>query len=251
MPKVKLIHYTGKGHSDAMYAARLLVYTKNTRLRMTPEGMKEIFDLRVWPDSKIVDELKYMADTIPSSWEFVDVVFAIEGVTRACAQQMTRTRNASYAMQSQRVTDMSGFKVLMPSTISVGSSGYWHSAIQAIKECYSGLVAAGVPAEDARGILPLNVHCNLVVKYNLRSFVELIRTRDSLRVQGEYVDIVRQMKDEVLTFWPWAEFFFEPKESKAIRIIEEVALGLKDTPGAPSGAVAKLAKAADLIKGGK
>jgi thymidylate synthase ThyX len=244
MPKVSLIHYTGEGHPDQFYAARLLAYTKNTRMNMTPDGWKEFLQNK--PIGEILKEVNYMATTIPSSWEFVDVIFAVNDISRATAQQMTRTRNATFAMQSQRVSDMSQV------TWDHGKNHLLDQAIQNGINEYSDLVEAEVPLEDARDALPIGVHCNLVVKYNLRSFVDLARARDSLRVQGPYVEVVRQMKELLLDVWPWAAPFFEPKDKKAIVMIETVARELA-AMGGEQGAMYKglsgqLAKAADLLK---
>lgn len=61
-------------------------------------------------------------------------------------------------------------------------------------------------------------------------------------MQGEYQQVVAQMKTAVLSVWPWAETFIEPKANKAIAIIEEIAKTL------PHEDKIRLAKAADLIK---
>src|SRR4051812_15472393 len=110
--RVNLVSFTGDGHptGPSHYAAALLAFSKNTRLQMTPDGFSTWLNK---PYDELMTELDYMVSTIPSSHEFVDLTFSIENVTRACAQQITRTRTASYAMQSQRVTDVSsmGFRV--------------------------------------------------------------------------------------------------------------------------------------------
>lgn len=236
--KTELIHFTGRDTLDPeYYAARLLAYTKNTRLNMTPEGLSAFMQK---PRAEIDRELEYMAATIPSSWEFVDLVFAINGVSRACAQQITRTRNASFAMQSQRVTDMSAADFHLPKTVK-DKSGY-AAAIDNSFIAYANAVERGESLEDARGLLPMNIHCNLIAKYNLRAWVELVRARTSLRVQGEYQEVIAQMKSEVLVTWPWVEKFLEPKAQKAIALIEEVASALSTEQRM------KLAKAADLLK---
>lgn len=249
MAKVTLIDYTGKGHPDPLYAGRLLAYTKNTRMNMTPEGLEKFMTK---PAQEILDELTYMSRSIPSSWEFADVVFQINGVSRAIAQQITRTRNASYAMQSQRVTDMSevtfdDIKHNDPLVVAAHKKHMNDGIHNYIEE-----VKLGVPLEDARDLLPIGVHTNLLDKYNLRALVDLIRARESLRVQGAYVDIVRQMKEQVSRVWPWAQIFFEPKDQKAISMIEEVALELRKQEGAQGafyqGLSGRLAKAADLLK---
>ncbi len=88
--KVSLISHTP-------HAAELLIFTKSTRLNMSPGLMDEIMS---WSEDKKLAELEYMAATIPSSWEFVDYVFMIEGVSRAFTHQFVRSRNASYAQQT-------------------------------------------------------------------------------------------------------------------------------------------------------
>ena len=246
MPTVKLISYTGHGHPDPLYAGRLLAYTKNTRMNLTPMGLD---DFMKRPEVEILDELKYMAGTIPSSWEMADVVFSINGVSRAIAQQITRTRQASYAMQSQRVTNMKDVTWDVPPKIGALEREHrFNAAMTAGVNNYTTLTELGVALEDARDVLPIGVHCNLIAKYNLRTLVELIGKRDSMRVQGPYVDVARQMRAETVRVWPWAEVFFEPKHDKALAMIKEVAEELKGQGAVYQGPAGKLAKAMDLLK---
>ena len=73
--KVTLINHTQD-------AAELLLFTKSTRLTMSPGLMEEI---RAWPQEKKLAELEYMANTIPSSWEMIDYIFLVEGEKAADA----------------------------------------------------------------------------------------------------------------------------------------------------------------------
>lgn len=237
-PKVDILYYTGMGSDDPMFAAKLLAYTKNTRLQMTPSGLADFMNK---DNAEIEKELEYMSNTIPSSWEFVEVIFSINRVSRACAQQITRTRTASFAMQSQRVTDMSEVSWHVPH--SVKKKEWYHQMMGASVRNYSMAVNFGETLEDARGILPMNTHCNLIAKYNLRSLVDLLRARDSMRVQGEYQMIAKQMREAVINIWPWSKPFFVPKDDKAIKLIEEVASELENKE-----LKMQLAKAADLLK---
>lgn len=255
MPNVTLIHATGMSmyangnqHFNDEYAARLLAFTKNTRLRMTPNTFEEFF---TQPMEKIQQEIDYMVKTIRSSWEFVDLVFLVSDVSRACAQQITRTRNASFAMQSQRVTDVSGSTYHTPDfknehgIVNEIAREIYLNSMQGAMDNYECCIKAGGKPEDARGILPINVHCNLVAKYNLRSFVELIQARESYRVQGEYREVAAQMKALCISNWPWAEKFFLPKEELVIELISECVNELHD-----GNLRMKLAKAIDLLKKG-
>lgn len=243
MPYVTLIDYTGRGSPDPWYAANILLFAKATRLNMSPETMDEIQDES--PDTKR-ELLRDMAKTIPSSWEFVDVTFLFSGVTRACAQQITRTRTGSYAMQSQRVVNMSGADVTNPCAPGDPHHQDFTLAAQEVLRVYNLFIDDGMPAQMARGILPMNTQCNLVAKYNLRSFVDLVRARSSLRTQDEYAQIVAAAKAAVLDAWPWADVFFEDPNSVAIRELENVARELGVTPG--SGFGWRVAKAIDLLR---
>lgn len=239
--QVSLIHFTGMGTDDEEYfAARLLSFVKATRLKMDPEGFDKFKSI---PVEDLEKELAYSSATIASSWEMVDVIFSINNISRACAQQITRTRAASYAMQSQRVTDMSEVTFHVPDSMQDSHVlKNYIGAFQDSLDAYEFLISEGVSLEDARGVLPMNSHCNLVAKYNLRAWVDLVRSRQSLRVQGEYNEVAKQMKDAVLSVWPWAAVFIEPKMSKAISIIEEIAKTLSHEQKIA------LSKAADLIK---
>jgi flavin-dependent thymidylate synthase len=239
MSKVSIVTYTGASAENPMYyAARVLVFTKNTRLNMTPDEWEKFLYHTSIEDIK--KELSYMATTIASALEFVDVIFLIQDVSRACAQQITRTRNASYQMSSQRIMNLSSATYHVPD--SVKDKDAYNQFMRGAFEDYSAAVGSGETPEDARGLLPMNVHCNLIAKYNLRALVELLRGRDSLRVQGEYRDIARQMKALVLQIWPWSEVFFVPKNQQAITLIESVACELSGDQRM------KLAKASDILK---
>lgn len=237
MAKVDLVYAT-------VGARELLIFTKSTRLNMTPGLLDKVVKMS---DEEKENELNYMAGTIQSSWEFVDLIFLIQNVSRACAQQITRTRNASYAMQSQRVTDLSEFTVHWPKDDQKITRLYGN-AIQNAKRSYKALMEAGASPETARGILPMNVHCNLICKYNLRAFSDLCKSRLSHRVQGEYRNIVQQMKDLTIKEWPWCGPFLEPREAGAIEVVDQAVQSFKDM-GLSDHAL-KLAKAADILKKG-
>jgi hypothetical protein len=244
MLKVELVEYTGIGRPDQeWHAADLMIFTKQTRLNLSSGLMTEI---KSWPQEKKKSELDYMAKTIKSSWEFIDVTFLVSGVSRAVAQQMTRTRNASYAMQSMRVTNASELSVVRGEKLTPEQLILFNSAVHYSKEHYNALVKQGASLEDARGVLPLNTECNLVCKYNFRSFTDLVKARKSLRAQGEYHSIVAEMERVVREVWPWAEPFFESDTDTAIQMLETIAKELGITPGKGTGW--EIAKAIDLLR---
>ena len=242
--KVELIDFTGIGRSDQMWhAADVMIFTKQTRLNLSSGLMSQI---KGWGIGKKEEELQYMAKTIKSSWEFVDVTFLLSGISRAVAQQITRTRTASYAMQSMRVTNASELNVVEGKKLDERQLEIYRTAVESSKQSYKELVEAGVALEDARGILPLNTECNIVCKYNFRSATDLIKARKSLRAQGEYGEIVRRMEALILEVWPWATPFFESDKDVAVKMLETIANDIGITTG--KGVGWEIAKAIDLIR---
>lgn len=197
--KVTLINHTQE-------AENLLLFTKATRLTMSPGLLDEI---RAKSPEEKAKELEYMANTIPSSWEFVDYVFLVEGVSRAYTHQQVRTRAASYAQQTMRVLEMGEFDYVytdknLENKVARASIDL---LLDEIKKTYNFLLDIGQPAEDARGILPTNIATNIVCKFNLRTFVDLAKSRTGGRTQSEYQKVINAMVDEVLKVHPWAEKF--------------------------------------------
>lgn len=237
--QVKLLYFTGKDtHDEHYYAARLLAFAKSTRLTLSPEGW---VNFQKMPINELENELSYISSTIASAWEHIDLIFLIGGISRACAQQVTRTRHASFSMQAQRVVKVNE-AAYIPKSVPANALTHYQLALSAAFANYNQLVEKGVKLEDARGVLPMHALCNLIAKYNFRSWIDLIRTRGSLRVQDEYSEIILRMRTEVLTVWPWANLFLEPKQQKAISMIEQIATEL------PQETKIRLAKAADLLK---
>lgn len=243
-PRVELIDFTGKGRADERWhAAHILMFTKATRLNMSPDVLT---DIQQMTDDEKMEQLEYMSKTIRSSWEFASVTFLISGVSRAAAQQITRTRQASYAMQSQRVTDVHDAEVMNPYKPGTHAHQSFTAAAEQALKSYEDQVKSGCALQDARGILPMNITSNLVVRYNLRALVDLITARKSLRTQGEYAAVIRQMESAVHSTWPWSRAFFEPPHATAISELESVVEELGLTTG--SGPGWRVAKAIDLLR---
>lgn len=205
-------------------ALDVLLFTKNTRLRMTGGGLAEV---KAWPKEKKLSELLYMRNTIQSSWEFVDYVFAIEGVTRAFTHQLVRHRvGTSFAQQAQRVVNMEGFEYLATGDLAedgmsetrqtgrqprVGSGvrrrDVYHDVMDFIENGYNLLIDHGTKSQDARGILPTNVLTNIVFKANLRTLHDMALKRFCVKAQGEFQDVFRALVDAVVAEHEWADDF--------------------------------------------
>jgi flavin-dependent thymidylate synthase len=185
-------------------ALDVLLFTRSTRLSMSPEGMQEI---AAWPQERKLEELEKARNTIQSSWEFIDYIFCIEGVTRAFTHQLVRTRSGSYAQQSQRLVDMSNFDYEIGSSIKEDEAAemVYVDTMREIARSYHKLVHDhDIPSQDARGVLPTNIHTNIIAKFNLRTLHDTALKRLCVRTQGEYQDVFRAMRSAVLEVHPWA-----------------------------------------------
>ncbi len=196
--KVSLLSFT----PDAL---TLLLRTKNTRLSNKHD------DPATWSEERRQEHLEYMRDTIKSSWEFVDYVFEIEGVTRAFTHQLVRTRTGSYAQQAMRVVDARNQDVLTPPSIQQNPEWLqlWNNAEGDAMSGYGSLIDAGAPAQDARGVLPTAITTSILGKFNLRTLHEMAKLRLCTRTQGEYQDVFREMRRLVIEQHPWAAEFLE------------------------------------------
>lgn len=188
-------------------AAKKLVFTKQTRLEMT-SNWRERIDKMSYAELK--EQLDYIANTIPSSWEFVNYTFLILNVTRAFTHQFVRTRTGSYAQQTMRMLDIKQFKYRIPPAIKEQGGealDAYNLCMQDIQLHYDKMIDAGVHPSDARGVLPTNVCTNIVAQFNLRTLSDLAKSRTSGRVQDEYREVFTKMMDSVLEIHPWVKPF--------------------------------------------
>lgn len=233
---VTLIDYT----KDAV---NKLLYTKATRLTQGQETRKRIAALS---EADKLQELGYIARTVPSSWEFVVYTFEILEVTRAFTHQLVRTRTGSYAQQAQRVNKMEGFTYEVGPTIQASALAreIYKLAMKDIQDAYDRLLGLGVAVQDARGLLPTNIHTNIIAQFNLRALSDLVRKRWTARVQDEYRSVIVAMVEEVLKVHPWASSFLIPDNVAIAKELEDMI-----TAGIKSGEqTTKAYKLIDLLR---
>lgn len=248
-PTVRLLDYTGAGTPDPeRYAAELLLFTKNTRLEMRSDLQSEISQLSY---SELLNELEYIANTIPSSWEFVNYTFLINDVTRAFTHQFVRTRTGSYAQQTMRVLNVNGWEYATGPTVLQAESEVsknYHGTMKLIAEAYDELVSDGVAIEDARGILPTNILTNIVAKFDLRTLADTMRKRASTRTQGEYRVVLELMKDAVIVVHPWAKMFFDRTFDQAAADLERMIIAAGSRNNTDKESTTKMIKLLDQMR---
>jgi thymidylate synthase (FAD) len=121
--------------------------------------------------------------------EHVSFTFGVEGISRACSHQLVRHRLASYSQQSQRYVTFAGddFPLIVPESIAASAErqAVFDQAMQACAVAYRTLVADGVPAEDARFVLPNAAETKIIVTMNARELRHFFELRCCERAQWE------------------------------------------------------------------
>ncbi|QAR52060.1 thymidylate synthase (FAD) [Bacillus aerophilus] len=153
-----------------------------------------------------------------STLEHLTFTFAIEGVSRALLAQLTRHRvGFSFSVQSQRYVRMGsgdrsgGFDYVVPNEAKVGPAEFaFVSAMETLQKTYDDLRKAGVPAEDARAVLPQAAATNLVMTVNLRALLDFYaKRRKGNGAQAEIADLAEALRRAVTEVEPWTAQFFE------------------------------------------
>lgn len=127
--------------------------------------------------------------------EHASFTFMIEGVSRVLLAQLTRHRIASFSVQSQRYAGLAENSEVVPYTILNSDMVRDVSdLLDDIHGMYTRLVAAGVPEEDARYIIPQGIGTKLVVTMNARELRHFFALRCCNRAQTE----IRELADRML-----------------------------------------------------
>ncbi|MBQ3819624.1 FAD-dependent thymidylate synthase, partial [bacterium] len=149
-----------------------------------------------------------------STIEHIQVSFAISNVSRACTHQLVRHRHMSFSQKSQRYVKEKGqFDYIIPPTIDKNPQlrENFIDFMSKISEKYQEFVDAGVPAEDARFVLPNAAASSMVVSMNLREFIHVANLRLCTRAQYEIRTLVRMMCDEMIKSEPWLKPYLVAK----------------------------------------
>ncbi len=149
--------------------------------------------------------------------EHINFTFAIEDVSRSLLAQLTRHRHMSFSVQSQRYVKMGsldkseGFSYTVPPSISNTEELYefYIHKMEQLQNTYDELRAFGVPAEDARFVLPNATNTNLILTANLRTFLEFYHKRkEGSGAQWEIAELANNIKWAISKVEPWTEKFF-------------------------------------------
>ena len=162
--------------------------------------------------------------------------FAIRGVSRSCMAQITRHRHVTFDIQSMRyvsfdeknpepgeaVVEIPGlsdpgltgrnsdfteeYEDLDDETVLEKRETVYRDALEQSFESYRELLDLGVPAQDARMVLPIGTKVNIVMTLNARMLMHVGDMRAAADAQWE----IREMTEDILDLAAeWAPITFE------------------------------------------
>jgi flavin-dependent thymidylate synthase len=170
-------------------------------LSATPDPLGAVAAASMMYEGRVIRDLAEITDderrhyfdetfktALKAPLEFIDIHLMVEGVTRAHTHQEVRQRTAVFAQESMRFAVKDKI-VARPGPITDSkrdAKEVWDDAMTVIWNHYNWLVNNGVPAEEARGILPQDTLTRLHHKVNLRNLADELGKRLCTQAQFEW-----------------------------------------------------------------
>jgi flavin-dependent thymidylate synthase len=212
----------------AMYRAKPMsehgdpVRPKVTLISMTPNPLRvmaaasELYQGGVYNDPRYIEREQalnwldgFRKSKISAPLEFISLHFLIEGVTRAFTHQLVRQRTAVFVQESMRfaVKENAMAEVALPPSIEAleyddHRRQRWDDTVDVIGQAYNYLINAGIPAEDARGLLPTNITTRIHYHTDLRNFVNTAGMRLCSQAQAEWKQVWVRIIQAILNYGP-------------------------------------------------
>lgn len=224
-PGTALLRYADK----AMYPAEPMPSMSPTvkLIWMTPDPLGAMAAMSGIYEGKVIRSLldvtdedrrrhwKAMQEThLKAPLEFVKLHFLIENVDRAFTHQLVRQRTAVYGQESLRFAVKEDLAAETPKPPSFSDprvadsiskrndlDDIWDTALEEAQRGYLALVASGVPAEDARGLLPTATLTRIHYCTDLRNLLEHAGNRLCTQAQFHWRAVFLQIREAIRNYW--------------------------------------------------
>ena len=208
--QVKLLDYT-QDPVKSLYIAYRTAYSALTPMQID----KRVEDGRITRE-QMEDFIERRLQTGHSSpLEQVWFEFGISGVSRSFSHQFVRHRiGISFEQQSQRYVKFKDarFPYSVPESVQrAGLGDKMEHALTDIGRLYQEMLDAGVPAEDARFVLPNATSTNFKVVVNFQEMLHICDLRLCTRAQWEFRKVASLMRAEINRRFPAFGRYLQPK----------------------------------------
>ncbi len=192
--EVTLVSYTQNPDRVVAQAARVC-YSQSTAFECFNRDDEDPGnDFKDWALIRKLKESGHM-----SPFEHVSFTFSVDGLSRIASHQLVRHRMASYSQKSQRYTNSSNAKLIVPPSVRGNhvAETIFESAEREALNKYNVLLKEGIPKEDARFILPHGMDTSIVFTMNARSLFNFFNLRLCNRAQREIQVLAMNMLFQV------------------------------------------------------
>jgi flavin-dependent thymidylate synthase len=181
--------------ADALAAPRVFL------LSATPDPLGAVAAMSMMYEGRVIRDLAEITDderrhyydecfktTLKAPLEAIDFHFMVEGVTRAHTHQEVRQRTAVFAQESMRFAVKEKILARPGPLISQDAEAKktWEKGVEFIHQLYLTLIAQGIPAEEARGLLPHDTLTRLHHKVNLKNLMDELGKRTCTQAQFDW-----------------------------------------------------------------
>lgn len=184
-----------------------------TLINATPDPLGSLAALCAMYEGRVVRSLAEITDEqrqqafadmqatqLQGPLEVAQFHFLVEGVTRAFTHQMVRERMAFFAQESMRFAVVEGEpwneRTAYPPGFAdwpPGAKIVWNRQVKDVEQAYGLLINAGIPAEDARGLMPHAMTTRLHWVLDLRSLLHVAGLRLCTQAQFEWRTVMAQV----------------------------------------------------------
>lgn len=130
---------------------------------------------------------------------------------RAIANELVRHRHCAFTQESTRYCQYDDFTVIRPGWLDFSLEGNEYAIkryteyLDETQSLYRYMIKSGIPAEQARGILPLDTATTLVMTANLREWISVFKLRCDAASHPQMIELMSKIREEFVTRLPWFE----------------------------------------------
>jgi thymidylate synthase (FAD) len=136
---------------------------------------------------------------------FGHVVFKIEGISRVCLAQITRSKHLDYLVRSSRYCDESNAEFIRPegyTRLDLDTQSALARYEDAVRGMYKELRELGMSKQDARFWLPQAQATELYAAGNYQAWKDFIKLRNTKHAQKEVRDVAAEIERQLQAIAP-------------------------------------------------
>lgn len=137
-----------------------------------------------------------------STLRFSYATFHIEGISRVCLAQLTRSKHLDYLVRSSRYCDESDCEFVWPESVLQLPADQLELIEFMAQTQYKALLKAGIKQQDARFFLPQAQSTELFVVGNFQAWKDFVELRTTKAAQAEVREVALAIQQQLIGVAP-------------------------------------------------